>query len=124
MVILHIGVCLFIILFDLVYLFIIDLFNNENTTNETVNDYGHISKDPVNFCHSRPFSHEVIEYLIIKGPFQPTEDDLINCEFAKDNSGTDAHIEATSKLKLKSISLLLIHVIQEQEKKKLLFTKK
>lgn len=64
MVILNIGVCLFIILFDLVFLFIIDLFNNEKTTNETVNDYGHISNDPVSFCRSRPFSHEIIEYLI------------------------------------------------------------
>ncbi|CAI6358525.1 unnamed protein product [Macrosiphum euphorbiae] len=68
-----------------------DLFNDENTTNKTVNDYGHISNDPVSFCRSRPFSHDVIEYLIKKGPFQPTEDDLVNCEFPKDNSGRSFH---------------------------------
>ncbi|KAL4091761.1 hypothetical protein QTP88_026403 [Uroleucon formosanum] len=140
-----------------------NLFNNVNTTNETVNDYGHISNDPVSFCRSRPFSHEVIEYLIKKGPFQPGLQN-VNCEFPKDNSGrschalwywkdvpgcapvkrqslsysiienkifchpsissivnhecTDAHIKATSKLKLKSISLPLIPAIQEQKKKK------
>jgi len=71
MVILHIEVCLFLILFDLVYLFIIDLFDNENTSNKTVDDYGHISNDPVSFCRSMPFSHEGIEFLIKKDPFSP-----------------------------------------------------